>query len=389
MSEYQYYEFQAIDRPLSDEEMEKLRCYSTRARISRTSFVNEYHWGDFKGDPEAWMEKYFDAFLYFANWRTHILKLRLPSKLLDPETAQQYCVGDSAFVRQKAGRVILSFVSDDEGGEWDDEEEPSSALFAVRAELARGDLRALYLGWLLCVQNREVDDEELEPPVPRGLGELSATAEALAEFLRIDRDLLDVAAQSSPQLRKAEYHPKEVTEWVARLPAREKDEVIASLIVNGDHSAVSAILLRFIRERSSGALMDQPPRRTVGALLQSAKACFEERSRLEADKRAIEKARREHEAALAREQHLDNLRGQESKLWARVESLISTKQPKDECALAKVIEHPQLFGHGEGSKLSSQGAFALQNSCQVIIHGSHKGKANSNIQIPNKKPNSK
>ena len=253
----------------------------------------------------------------------------------------------------------------------------------------RGDLRALYLGWLLCVQNREVDDEELEPPVPRGLGELSATAEALAEFLRIDRDLLDVAAQSSPQLRKAEYHPKEVTEWVARLPAREKDEVIASLIVNGDHSAVSAILLRFIRERSSGALMDQPPRRTVGALLQSAKACFEERSRLEADKRAIEKARREHEAALAREQHLDNLRGQESKLWARVESLISTKQPKDECALAKVIEHPQLFGHGEGSKLSSQGAFALQNSCQVIIHGSHKGKANSNIQIPNKKPNSK
>jgi hypothetical protein len=329
MSEYQYYEFQAIDRPLTDEEMEKLRCYSTRAHISRTSFVNEYHWGDFKGDPDAWMEKYFDAFLYFANWGTHIIKLRLPSKLLDRKTAEEYCVGYSAMVHEKAGKVILSFESNDEGGEWVEDEEPSSALFAVRAEMARGDLRALYLGWLLCLQNGEVDEEELEPPLPAGLGQLSTAAEALAEFLRIDRDLLHVAARSSPHIKKVEYHPKEVAEWVARLPAREKDELIASLIVNEDHSANSALLQQFIRERSTGALSDQPPRRTVGALLQSAKACFEERSRLEADKRAKEKARREHEAAHAREQHLENLRGQESKLWARVESLISTKQPKD------------------------------------------------------------
>jgi len=49
MSEYQYYEFQAIDRPLTQEEMEELRAYSTRARITRTSFVNDYSWGRFKG----------------------------------------------------------------------------------------------------------------------------------------------------------------------------------------------------------------------------------------------------------------------------------------------------------------------------------------------------
>jgi hypothetical protein len=353
MSEYQYYEFQAIDRPLSDEEMEKLRCYSTRARISRTSFVNEYNWGDFKGDPDAWMEKYFDAFLYFANWGTHVLMLRLPSRLLDPEIAQQYCVGNSAFVRQKAGKVILSFESNDEGGDSVDDEEPSSALFAVRAELARGDLRALYLGWLLCAQNRELDDEELEPPVPAGLSQLSASVEALAEFLRIDRDLLHVAARSSPQLRKVEYHPKEVTEWVARLPAREKDEVIASLIVNGDHSAISTLLLRFIRERSTGALSDQPPRRTVGALLQSAKACFEERSRLEADKRAKEKARREHETAIAREKHLDNRRGQELGLWAKVESLIATKQPNNYDEAVRVLVNLRDLGlHTQGGDFS-------------------------------------
>jgi hypothetical protein len=207
----------------------------------------------------------------------------------------------------------------------------------VRAELARGDLRAVYLGWLLCLQNGEVDEEELEPPLPAGLGQLSTAAEALAEFLRIDRDLLHVAARSSPHIKKVEYHPKEVAEWVARLPAQEKDELIASLIVNEDHSANSALLQQFIRERSTGALSDQPPRRTVGALLQSAKAYFEERSRLEADKRAKEKARREHEAAITREKHLDNLRGQEPKLWAKVGSLISTKQPNNYDEAVRVL----------------------------------------------------
>jgi hypothetical protein len=44
MSEYQYYEFQAIDRPLTAEEMSELRSYSTRARITPTSFVNDYAW---------------------------------------------------------------------------------------------------------------------------------------------------------------------------------------------------------------------------------------------------------------------------------------------------------------------------------------------------------
>src|ERR1700689_3036034 len=55
MSEYQYYEFQAIDRPLSATDREALRDLSTRARITATSFTNTYDWGDFKGDPAELM----------------------------------------------------------------------------------------------------------------------------------------------------------------------------------------------------------------------------------------------------------------------------------------------------------------------------------------------
>ena len=68
----------------------------------------------------------------------------------------------------------------------------SPAQLPVRAELAAGNLRSLYLGWLLCAQRGELGDDEREPPVPPGLGELSAPLEELAEFLRVDRDLIAV-----------------------------------------------------------------------------------------------------------------------------------------------------------------------------------------------------
>jgi hypothetical protein len=48
MSEYQYYEFIALDRPLTAQQIDEVREFSSRAEISSTSFVNEYNFGDFK-----------------------------------------------------------------------------------------------------------------------------------------------------------------------------------------------------------------------------------------------------------------------------------------------------------------------------------------------------
>jgi len=202
MSEYQYFEFQAIDRPLNKKEMAELRSYSTRARINLTSFVNDYSWGDFKGDADVWMNKYFDAFLYLANWGTHILKLRLPEKLLNAKIARLYAVGDHTAARVRNGNVIISFHSENEGTEDSIESEGLLAsLISVRSELARGDFRALYLGWLLCVQNGELDPDSIAPPVPTGLTKLSASLTSLVEFLRIDRDLVRVSAKPAAKSR--------------------------------------------------------------------------------------------------------------------------------------------------------------------------------------------
>ena len=61
MSEYQYYDFKAIDRALTKTEMAALRAVSTRAVITSTSFTNHYEWGDLKADPLKLLEKYFDT----------------------------------------------------------------------------------------------------------------------------------------------------------------------------------------------------------------------------------------------------------------------------------------------------------------------------------------
>ena len=78
MSEYQYYEFLAIDRSLSAKDLEELRAQSTRAQITTVSFINEYHFGDFKGNPDPLMKRYFDAHVYLANWGHCHLSLRVP-----------------------------------------------------------------------------------------------------------------------------------------------------------------------------------------------------------------------------------------------------------------------------------------------------------------------
>ena len=96
--------------------------------------------------------------------------------------------------------VILEFLSQEEegDGEWDDGSGWLSSLIPLRDDLAGGDHRALYLAWLLCVQAGELKDGATEPPVPAGLASSTAPLQALADFLRIDDDLLTVAAHEAP-----------------------------------------------------------------------------------------------------------------------------------------------------------------------------------------------
>jgi hypothetical protein len=56
------------------------------------------NYGDFRGDPEKLMERYFDAFCYLANWGTRRLMFRFPHAFLDAEAASRYRHTDVASV---------------------------------------------------------------------------------------------------------------------------------------------------------------------------------------------------------------------------------------------------------------------------------------------------
>jgi hypothetical protein len=276
LSEYQYYEFLALDAPLSIKAQAEVRALSTRARITATSFVNEYHWGDFRGRPDLMMERHYDAHLYMANWGTRRVMFRLPTRLLSLKLAEPFCVGDQVTAWTRGKYLILSLTSEDEGADF--EHEPAgalSALVGVRAELAAGDHRALYLAWLAAFGTWERDedafdrdaDDDVEPPVPAGLGTLTAPQHALADFLRLDDDLLAIAAQASPPLAYSADDSARLAAWVASLPAADKDRLLRRVITDNNAAAMRMDLLRLFRDQTNPAVDDDRPRRTVADLL--------------------------------------------------------------------------------------------------------------------------
>jgi hypothetical protein len=274
------------------------------------------------------MTQYFDAFLYTANWGTRRLMLRLPSRLLDPSIARRYCHTDSASAWAAGKIVILDLSREDQDGSWEDEEygeESLGSIIPARAELATGDLRLLYLAWLLSVESGELADDDAEPPIPPGMAALNAPLRSLADFLRLDEDLIAVAAEASEEQKDSSPSPQELKRWVAVLPARERDALLVRLVLGDDVHLRTELLRRSHGESTDGPQHREP--RTVAELRDAAAARRVERERLAAIERARKRAGRERDAALARDKRLEELALHEEQAWGQVDASIETKKP--------------------------------------------------------------
>ena len=327
MSEYQYYEFTAIDKPLNEKDMKVLRDLSTRAQITPNSFVNEYNWGNFKGDPLKLVAKYYDAFLYVANWGTHRFMLKVPRNLVDVELVKKYCPAESARIHEKGDHIIFEFTSQTEDYDWEEGEGWLSSLISLRADIISGDYRSLYLTWLFCAEMHEIDEEELEPPVPPNLADLNAPLKSFADFMRIDTDLIAVAAENSiSEDRKID--PKALRTWIHNLPESEKDDILIQVVEAPSPHLGIELMQRFkkkISKKAGSKLSTQL--RSVMDLISRSETSAEERKRRAAEQKAREQARKKREKELAREQHLESLVGREDSIWEKVDELIITKQP--------------------------------------------------------------
>ena len=201
------------------------------------------------------MERCYDAHLYVTNWGTHQVMLRLLRALLSLEIAGQYCIDPHVAAWACGEHLILNMTSEDESGDWAEGAEDSlPAMVGVRAELAAGDRRPLYLAWLAAYGTWERDEDvsghaeedELEPPVPAGVGLLTAPQRALADFLRLDAGLLTIAAQASPPLAETKDHPGKLARWIKNLPASDKDTLLHR-VAQGHEAQVQMELRRRFR----------------------------------------------------------------------------------------------------------------------------------------------
>jgi len=227
MSYHETYEFLAIDRCLTRSEMRALRAISTRATITPSRFYNFYDWGGLRGDPRDMLRRYFDLFVYTGNGRPELGMLRFPADRLDLTRWRPYVTkqrgatepASGASVATEGDTVILTMrpaedttlwpvdreTIDDVDNRWPDDYFEDELLdeaawpvplALVRADLLAGDLRPLYLLWLLSVQCGERRATTVAPPRPPNLAPLTGSLHVFAEFLRLNPDLLTIALET-------------------------------------------------------------------------------------------------------------------------------------------------------------------------------------------------
>src|SRR5439155_12802351 len=139
------------------------------------------------------------------------------------------------------------FHSGSEDGDEDFEEGENwlASLIPLRSDLLAGDLRCLYLGWLAGVQNEEVDEDKPEPPVPPGLRQLSGPLNRFADFLRLDPDLLEVAATVSGEATPSTASPEDLEAWIGQMPLADKDTLLVRLMQGEGVPLAGELLQRF------------------------------------------------------------------------------------------------------------------------------------------------
>jgi hypothetical protein len=323
MSEYQYYEFHAIDRPLDEPERKALRAISSRARITATSFTNHYEWGDLKADPKELVQRYFDLHLYLGNWVTRRVMIRLPKRLLDVSRLEPFLRGvEWVEVSEKGENLIVDFCFEEVEPDDDDSDDGSgwlAALAPLRTDVLSGDLRLFYLAWLAAVGYGGVDAAAIEP-LP-GIGPLTGPLEAFAEFFALDADLLEAASERTCGAG-AGLSRDDARDALAAMPEHERTELLLRLVDGDPHVAAE---LRS-RMRTSGP---QPvgSLRSARDLRTRAAEIREVRERLQVEKLEAERRRKAKEAEKARRTRLDAVKRRGMAVWREVEVEVERRNP--------------------------------------------------------------
>lgn len=345
MSEYQYYEFQAIDRPLTTEEQRAVSNLSSRVEPHPRRAVFVYHYTGLPVDAKDLLVKYYDAMFYMANWGTTRLMFRFPSTLINVEQIEPYCVEQYLNCETIDDYVILDMRWDDEDwyGDWVEGEGSLDRLITLRDDILQQDYRVLYLAWLSALHTWEMTEDMVEPPIPPGLQELTPPLRHFMEAFHIDESLVTIAAKASPA--RQETSLSHLRRKISALPRVDCDEWLLRL-AQGEEAHLSLLFQRYLLSGQE-SLSPTTERRTAGELLALAQA-EEKRVRMQLAAKA--------EAQRIRE--LEALAPKAEATWTFVEQLIQQKNGRayDE-AVQLLIKLHDLAIH-QGTETAYEGRLA-------------------------------
>ena len=252
MSEYQYYYFEAIDKPLTDQQQKELRKISTRAQINSRRFENEYHWGNLNGNVESMLKKYFDVHLYYANWGTRMIMFKVPAQTVDFTLLKEYDNEETVRVKTSGNHVIIDITADCDGpDEWWEESEKINKYVSFRDDLMAGDYRCLYIAWI--AGYNDDSRKKKAPPIPQGMKKLTGTLKAFVEFMYLDEDQLKTALESARAEEPSEPTLKEIKNWITCLPDKERQKILVDLLQEKTSAQIVQRELRnrFLKERNT------------------------------------------------------------------------------------------------------------------------------------------
>ena len=315
MSEYQRYEFMTSDAPLTRAQLDEVSHLSSHIEASSTHALIEYHWGDFKHDPLDVLLRYFDGFLYWANWGAPQLAFRFPHGVAPGNLLDDYDFEEFVTLIQHPDFDILDIHFGEMEGpdEWTEYE--LGSLMPLREEIMNGDLRALYLVWLAAHHLLGDADEEEEydirtPPVAPGLGALTSAQQALADLLQIPPELIGAAALHSAPIARAPS--EDFAAWIELLPAERRADYLLRLARN--EPGLSQQLVRELRALRPDKGSDAPP-----ASAQVTYATLLAESRVV--KAQIERERQERKRQ-AQEQRLRTIHERQADYWQRASAAV-------------------------------------------------------------------
>jgi hypothetical protein len=322
VSEYQYYEFQAVDRPLTHEEQQAVAALSSRVAPHPRRAVFTYHWSGFPGKAEEILTRYYDALLYVTSWNHTRLMFRFPRSVADLNGMRAYIhppIADEYISLSTQGEHVvleLDFWGEEgefrliEGEGWLD------SMLPIRDDLLHGDYRALYLAWLKVLEVDDILHSVCEPPLPMGLKTLTPALRRFVEFFEIDQGLVAAAAQASETASAtSETLAQAMTQAAIKMLPRDECDALLLRLVQGERHlglALKARLRELVPELDAPAA--HAPRRTVGWLLGEAER-----------QRALARKRRAEEAERQRIKELEALAQREPHTWRHVEALIKRR----------------------------------------------------------------